>query len=170
MKVNEEGKEFELNGTVYHEGDYISLDGSTGTIYEGDIPTVEAQISGNFGCIMRWADQFRKMKVRTNADTPADAENAVRLGAEGIGLCRTEHMFFEAERIPKFRRMILSDTVEQREAALRRSESPLRRHARVQSHDGPAWLPPQRHLSGNFPYADPRRDRSGHCGQERNEL
>ena len=118
LKVNEEVKEFELNGTVYHEGDYISLDGSTGTIYEGDIPTVEAQISGNFGCIMRWADQFRKMKVRTNADTPADAENAVRLGAEGIGLCRTEHMFFEAERIPKFRRMILSDTVEQREAAL----------------------------------------------------
>ena len=118
LKVNEEEKEFELNGTVYHEGDYISLDGSTGTIYEGDIPTVEAQISGNFGCIMRWADQFRKMKVRTNADTPADAENAVRLGAEGIGLCRTEHMFFEAERIPKFRRMILSDTVEQREAAL----------------------------------------------------
>jgi len=118
LKVNEEEKEFELNGTIYHEGDYISLDGSTGTIYEGDIPTVEAQISGNFGCIMRWADQFRKMKVRTNADTPADAENAVRLGAEGIGLCRTEHMFFEAERIPKFRRMILSDTVEQREAAL----------------------------------------------------
>ncbi|MBO5993721.1 MAG: pyruvate, phosphate dikinase, partial [Acidaminococcaceae bacterium] len=118
LKVREEEKEFELNGTVYHEGDYISLDGSTGTIYEGDIPTVEAQISGNFGCIMRWADQFRKMKVRTNADTPADAENAVRLGAEGIGLCRTEHMFFEAERIPKFRRMILSDTVEQREAAL----------------------------------------------------
>ena len=118
LKVKEEEKEFELNGTVYHEGDYISLDGSTGTIYEGDIPTVEAEISGNFGCIMRWADQFRKMKVRTNADTPADAENAVRLGAEGIGLCRTEHMFFEAERIPKFRRMILSDTVEQREAAL----------------------------------------------------
>ena len=118
LKVNEEEKEFELNGTVYHEGDYISLDGSTGAIYEGDIPTVEAQISGNFGCIMRWADQFRKMKVRTNADTPADAKNAVRLGAEGIGLCRTEHMFFEAERIPKFRRMILSDTVEQREAAL----------------------------------------------------
>ena len=118
LKVKEEEKEFELNGTVYHEGDYISLDGSTGTIYEGDIPTVEAEISGNFGCIMRWADQFRKMKVRTNADTPADAENAVRLGAEGIGLCRTEHMFFEAERIPKFRRMILSDTVEQREATL----------------------------------------------------
>ena len=118
LKVKEEEKEFELNGTVYHEGDYISLDGSTGTIYEGDISTVEAEISGNFGCIMRWADQFRKMKVRTNADTPADAENAVRLGAEGIGLCRTEHMFFEAERIPKFRRMILSDTVEQREAAL----------------------------------------------------
>ena len=118
LKVKEEEKEFELNGTVYYEGDYISLDGSTGTIYEGDIPTVEAEISGNFGCIMRWADQFRKMKVRTNADTPADAENAVRLGAEGIGLCRTEHMFFEAERIPKFRRMILSDTVEQREATL----------------------------------------------------
>ena len=118
LKVREEEKEFELNGTVYHEGDYISLDGSTGTIYEGDIPTVEAEISGNFGCIMRWADQFRKMKVRTNSDTPADTENAVRLGAEGIGLCRTEHMFFEAERIPKFRRMILSDTVEQREAAL----------------------------------------------------
>ena len=118
LKVREEEKEFELNGTVYHEGDYISLDGSTGTIYEGDIPTVEAEISGNFGCIMRWADQFRKMKVRTNADTPADTENAVRLGAEGIGLCRTEHMFFDAERIPKFRRMILSDTVEQREAAL----------------------------------------------------
>ncbi len=118
LKVREEEKEFELNGTVYHEGDYISLDGSTGTIYEGDIPTVEAEISGNFGCIMRWADQFRKMKVRTNADTPADTENAVRLGAEGIGLCRTEHMFFEAERIPKFRRMILSDTPEQREAAL----------------------------------------------------
>ena len=118
LKVNEEEKKFELNGTTYREGDYISLDGSTGTIYEGDIPTVEAEISGNFGCIMRWADQFRKMKVRTNADTPADAENAVRLGAEGIGLCRTEHMFFDAERIPKFRRMILSDTVEQREAAL----------------------------------------------------
>ena len=118
LKVKEEEKQFELNGTIYREGDYISLDGSTGTIYEGDIPTVEAEISGNFGCIMRWADQFRKMKVRTNADTPADAENAVRLGAEGIGLCRTEHMFFEAERIPKFRRMILSDTVEQREAAL----------------------------------------------------
>jgi len=119
LKVEEEEKQFELNNKVYHEGDYISLDGSTGTIYEGDIPTVEAEISGNFGCIMRWADQFRKMKVRTNADTPADAENAVRLGAEGIGLCRTEHMFFDAERIPKFRRMILSDTVEQREAALK---------------------------------------------------
>ena len=118
LKVNEEEKKFELNGTTYREGDYISLDGSTGTIYEGDIPTVEAEISGNLGCIMRWADQYRKMHVRTNADTPADAENAVRLGAEGIGLCRTEHMFFDAERIPKFRRMILSDTVEQREAAL----------------------------------------------------
>ncbi len=118
LKVYEEEKKFELNGTTYLEGDYISLDGSTGTIYEGDIPTVEAEISGNFGCIMRWADQYRKMQVRTNADTPADTENAVRLGAEGIGLCRTEHMFFEAERIPKFRRMILSETVEQREAAL----------------------------------------------------
>ena len=118
LKVDEEKKKFTLGKKTYHEGDYISLDGSTGNIYEGDIKTVEATISGNFGCIMRWADQFRKMQVRTNADTPADAENAVRLGAEGIGLCRTEHMFFEAGRIPKFRRMILSDTVEQREAAL----------------------------------------------------
>ena len=119
LKVNEEKKEFELAGKIYHEGDYISLDGSTGNIYEGDIPTKEAAISGNFGRIMRWADMYRKMMVRTNADTPADTENAVKLGAEGIGLCRTEHMFFDAERIPKFRRMILSDTLEQREEALK---------------------------------------------------
>lgn len=118
LRVDEENKTFELGGKSYYEGDYISLDGSSGTIYEGDIPTVEAEISGNFGCIMRWADQFRKMQVRTNADTPEDAENAVRLGAEGIGLCRTEHMFFNENRIPKFRRMIISDTAEQREEAL----------------------------------------------------
>lgn len=118
LRVNEGDKNFELGGKTYYEGDYISLDGSSGTIYEGDIPTVEAEISGNFGCIMRWADQFRKMQVRTNADTPEDAENAVRLGAEGIGLCRTEHMFFNEDRISKFRRMIISDTVEQREEAL----------------------------------------------------
>ena len=103
---------------TYHEGDYISLDGSTGKIYDGDIRTEEASISGNFGRIMDWADSFRKLKVRTNADTPADAANAVKLGAEGIGLCRTEHMFFEPERIPKIRRMILSKTVEEREKAL----------------------------------------------------
>jgi len=119
LKVNEEKKEFELAGNTYHEGDFISLDGSTGNIYEGDIPTKEAAITGNFGRIMRWADMYRKMMVRTNADTPADTANAVKLGAEGIGLCRTEHMFFDAERIPKFRRMILSDTVEQREEALK---------------------------------------------------
>ena len=90
----------------------IYLDGSTGKIYKGDIKTVEATVSGNFGRIMAWADEYRKLGVRTNADTPADTKNAVRLGAEGIGLCRTEHMFFGEDRIPKFRRMILSDTVE----------------------------------------------------------
>ncbi len=100
------------------EGDYISLDGSTGKIYLGDIKTVEASVSGNFGRIMAWADKFRTLSVRTNADTPADTKNAVKLGAEGIGLCRTEHMFFEPDRIPKIRKMILSDTVEAREAAL----------------------------------------------------
>ncbi len=118
MQVNEENKSFELGGVTVREGDYISLDGSTGKIYLGDIPTVDAGISGNFERIMKWADSFRRLKVRTNADTPDDAENAVRLGAEGIGLCRTEHMFFAPDRIPKIRRMILSDTTEEREAAL----------------------------------------------------
>ena len=116
--IDEEAKFFKLGGNTYHEGDYISLDGSTGKIYDGDIQTQEASISGNFGRIMAWADSFRKLKVRTNADTPADAANAVKLGAEGIGLCRTEHMFFEADRIPKIRKMILSKTVEEREKAL----------------------------------------------------
>ena len=118
IKIDEEAKTFELGGNKIVEGDYISLDGSTGNIYLGDIKTVEASVSGNFGRIMAWADQFRTLKVRTNADTPADAANAVKLGAEGIGLCRTEHMFFDADRIPKIRQMIVSDTVEQREAAL----------------------------------------------------
>ncbi len=119
IKIDEEAKVFELGGYTFHEGDYISLDGSTGKIYKGDIKTVEASVGGNFGRIMAWADQFRTLKVRTNADTPADTRNAVKLGAEGIGLCRTEHMFFGEDRIPKFRRMILSDTVEQREEALK---------------------------------------------------
>ncbi len=116
--IDEKKKQFTLGGKTYFEGDYISLDGSTGKIYDGDIQTQEASISGNFGRIMSWADSFRKLKVRTNADTPADAANAVRLGAEGIGLCRTEHMFFEPDRIPKIRKMILSKTVEEREKAL----------------------------------------------------
>ena len=116
--IDEEKKVFTLGGKTYHEGDYISLDGSTGKIYDGDIRTEDASISGNFGRIMAWADSMRRLKVRTNADTPADAANAVKLGAEGIGICRTEHMFFEPERIPKIRRMILSKTVEEREKAL----------------------------------------------------
>ena len=116
--IDEKKKQFTLGGKTYFEGDYISLDGSTGKIYDGDIQTQEASICGNFGRIMSWADSFRKLRVRTNADTPADAANAVRLGAEGIGLCRTEHMFFEPERIPKIRKMILSKTVEEREKAL----------------------------------------------------
>ena len=118
IKIDEEAKVFELGGHTFHEGDYISLDGSTGKIYKGDIATQEATVSGNFERIMEWADQFRTLRVRTNADTPADTLNAVKLGAEGIGLCRTEHMFFDAERIPKIRKMILSETVEQREEAL----------------------------------------------------
>jgi pyruvate,orthophosphate dikinase len=118
IKINEEAKFFELAGHKIVEGDYISLDGSTGKIYLGDIATVEAEVSGNFGRIMGWADQYKSLIVRTNADTPEDTANAVKLGAEGIGLCRTEHMFFEAERIPKIRKMILSETVEGREAAL----------------------------------------------------
>ena len=118
IKMNEEAKEFELGGYKFHEGDYISLDGTTGKIYKGDIKTVEASVSGNFGRIMGWADKYRTLKVRTNADNPRDTKNAVHLGAEGIGLCRTEHMFFEEDRIPKIRKMILSETVEAREAAL----------------------------------------------------
>ncbi|WP_367941831.1 pyruvate, phosphate dikinase [Enterocloster citroniae] len=118
IKIDEDAKVFELGGYTFHEGDYISLDGSTGKIYKGDIATQEATVSGNFERIMEWADKFRTLRVRTNADTPADTLNAVKLGAEGIGLCRTEHMFFDAERIPKIRKMILSETVEQREEAL----------------------------------------------------
>ncbi len=118
IKMDEENKKFELAGKVYNEGDYISIDGSTGNIYDGIIPTVDAEIAGEFGRIMAWADEFRTLKVRTNADTPADAKKARELGAEGIGLCRTEHMFFEADRIAAFREMICSDTVEEREAAL----------------------------------------------------
>ena len=118
IKIDEEAKYFDLGGHHIVEGDYISLDGSTGKIYLGDIKTVEASVSGNFGRIMDWADEFRTLGVRTNADTPADTKNAIKLGAEGIGLCRTEHMFFEPERIPKIRKMMLSDTEEMREEAL----------------------------------------------------
>ncbi len=118
IKISEEEKWFELGGHHFVEGDYISLDGTTGKIYKGDIPTKEASITGNFQRIMGWADKFRRLSVRTNADTPEDTANAVRLGAEGIGLCRTEHMFFNPERIPKIRKMILSDNQEAREAAL----------------------------------------------------
>ncbi len=116
--MDEENKKFTLAGKTYKEGDYISLDGSTGNIYDGSIPTVDASISGTFGRIMGWADKYRTMKVRTNADTPADAKKARELGAEGIGLCRTEHMFFESDRIGAFREMICADTVEEREKAL----------------------------------------------------
>ena len=118
ISIDEENEVFTLGGETFHKGDYISLDGTTGKIYKGDIKTVEATVSGNFGRIMAWADEFRKLGVRTNADTPKDTQNAIRLGAEGIGLCRTEHMFFEPDRIPKIRKMILSKTVEGREAAL----------------------------------------------------
>ncbi len=118
INMDEANKKFTLAGKTYVEGDYISIDGSTGNIYDGIIPTVPAEIAGEFGRIMAWADEFRTLKVRTNADTPADAKRARELGAEGIGLCRTEHMFFEAERIAAFREMICSDTVEEREAAL----------------------------------------------------
>ena len=118
IKMDEENKQFELAGKTYHEGDFISIDGSTGNIYDGIIPTVDAEIAGEFGRIMELADKYRKLGVRTNADTPADAKKARELGAEGIGLCRTEHMFFEADRIAAFREMICADTVEQREAAL----------------------------------------------------
>ena len=118
IAMDEDNKKFTLNGKEYHEGDSISLDGSTGNIYDGIIPTVDASIAGEFGRIMAWADEYRTLKVRTNADTPADAKKARELGAEGIGLCRTEHMFFEGNRIDAFREMICSDTVEEREAAL----------------------------------------------------
>ena len=118
IAMDEENKKFELNGKVYHEGDEISIDGSTGNIYDGIIPTVDATIEGEFDRIMTWADKYRKLGVRTNADTPRDAAKAVELGAEGIGLCRTEHMFFEEGRIDPFREMICSSTVEEREAAL----------------------------------------------------
>ena len=118
IAMDEENKKFTLAGKTYVEGDYISIDGSTGKIYDGIIPTVDAEISGNFGTIMGWADKFRTLKVRTNADTPADAKKARELGAEGIGLCRTEHMFFEADRIAAFREMICADNAAAREVAL----------------------------------------------------
>jgi len=118
IKMDEENKKFEVAGKTYHEGDWLSLDGSTGNIYDGAIPTVDATIAGEFGRIMGWADKYRQLQVRTNADTPHDAAKARELGAQGIGLTRTEHMFFDADRIPAIRRMICSDTVEQREAAL----------------------------------------------------
>ncbi len=118
INMDEENKKFTLAGKTFTEGDYISIDGSTGNIYDGLIPTVDAQIAGTFGTIMGWADKYRTLKVRTNADTPADAKKARELGAEGIGLCRTEHMFFEEDRIAAFREMICADTVEEREAAL----------------------------------------------------
>ena len=118
IAMDEENKKFTLAGKEFHEGDYISIDGTTGNIYDGAIKTVDATIAGEFGRVMAWADKYRTLKVRTNADTPADAKKARELGAEGIGLCRTEHMFFEEDRIAAFREMICSDTVEEREAAL----------------------------------------------------
>ena len=122
IKMDEANKQFELAGKVYHEGDWLSLDGSTGNIYGEAIPTVDASIGGEFGRIMAWADKYRQMKVRTNADNPRDAKQAMKFGAEGIGLCRTEHIFFEEDRIPAIREMICSDTVEQREKALAKLE------------------------------------------------
>jgi pyruvate,orthophosphate dikinase len=122
IKMDEANKKFELGGKTFKEGDYISIDGTTGNIYDGIIDTVDAQIAGEFERIMNWADKYRTLKVRTNADTPADAKKARELGAEGIGLCRTEHMFFEADRIAAFREMICADTVEGREAALAKIE------------------------------------------------
>ena len=118
IAMDEENKKFTLAGKEFHEGDWISIDGTTGNIYDGEIKTVDATIAGEFGRVMAWADKYRTLKVRTNADTPADAKKARELGAEGIGLCRTEHMFFEEDRIAAFREMICSDTVEEREAAL----------------------------------------------------
>ena len=122
IKMDEENKKFELSGKVYHEGDWLSIDGSTGNIYDGAVPTVDASIGGEFGRVMGWADKYRRLGVRTNADNPHDTAQAVKFGAEGIGLCRTEHMFFEPDRIPAIREMICSDTVEQREKALAKLE------------------------------------------------
>ena len=122
INVDYDNKQFTLAGKTYHEGDFISIDGSTGNIYDGIIPTVDATIGGEFGRVMAWADKYRRLGVRTNADNPHDTEQAVKFGAEGIGLCRTEHMFFEADRIPAIREMICSDTVEQREKALAKLE------------------------------------------------
>ena len=122
IKMDEENKKFELGGKVFHEGDYISIDGTSGKIYEGVIPTVDATIAGEFGRIMAWADKFRRLNVRTNADTPKDAAKAIELGAQGIGLTRTEHMFFNSDRIAAFREMICSDTLEERVAALAKLE------------------------------------------------
>ena len=122
IKMDEKNKKFELGGKVFHEGDFISIDGSTGKIYDGIIPTVDATIAGEFGRIMAWADKYRRLGVRTNADTPKDAQKARELGAEGIGLTRTEHMFFNSDRIAAFREMICSDTVEERVAALAKLE------------------------------------------------
>ncbi len=122
IKMDEANKQFELAGKTFHEGDWISLDGSTGKIYDGPVPTVDASIGGEFGRVMGWADKYRRLRVRTNADTPHDAAQAKKFGAEGIGLCRTEHMFFNEDRIPAIREMICSDTVEQREKALAKLE------------------------------------------------
>ena len=122
IKMDEENKQFELAGKVYHEGDWLSIDGSTGNIYDGAVPTVDASIGGEFGRVMGWADKYRRLGVRTNADNPHDTAQAVKFGAEGIGLCRTEHMFFEADRIPAIREMICADTLEQRENALAKLE------------------------------------------------
>ncbi len=122
INMDEENKKFELSGKVFHEGDWLSIDGSTGKIYDGEIPTVPASIGGEFGRVMAWCDKYRRLQVRTNADTPYDAAQARKFGAQGIGLCRTEHMFFDADRIPAIREMICSDTVEQREKALAKLE------------------------------------------------
>ncbi len=120
--MDEENKQFQLAGKTFHEGDWLSLDGSTGKIYDGAIPTVDASIGGEFGRVMAWCDKYRRLQVRTNADTPHDAAQARQFGAQGIGLCRTEHMFFDEDRIPAIREMICSDTVEQREKALAKLE------------------------------------------------
>ena len=152
ISMDEENKKFTLAGKTYVEGDEISLDGSTGNIYDGIIPTVDASIGGDFGRIMGWADKYRVLKVRTNADTPADARKARELGAEGIGLCRTEHMFFEGDRIAAFREMICADTLEEREAALNKIDNCIA--SRVQSNDGTPRMPPYCYISRNRLNAD----------------